>query len=183
VIPRDETPEDFIDVDALMADLRRRVAEKKARGLYSVDAVMREPPPRDEPFAVEDLERLQELGVVRYDLTVNASDKPVLGPAVTRVKGVLTRGTSQPGFTLTAELNAFHAALLAYLSRLAREVTDLRGALQEALAAAARAVDGVRDVEIDHQRDLGQLEGRVEELAAEVERLRDGAAGQSREPS
>jgi hypothetical protein len=184
LIPRDdEISEDIIDVDALMADLRRRVAEKKARGLYSVDALMREPPPRDEPFAVEDLERLRELGVLRYDMSVNPSDKPLVGPAVTRVKGALARSTSQPGFTLAAEVSAFHAALVAYLGRLAREVTDLRNALQEAQAAAARATDGVRDVEVDHQRDLGQLEGRVEELAAEVERLRGQAAEQSREPS
>jgi hypothetical protein len=179
----DDIPADIVDVDALMADLRRRVAEKKARGLYSIDAVMSESPPRDEPFAVEELERLRELGVARFDMTVNPSDKPIVGPAVTRVKGALVRGTSQPGFTLAAELNAFHAALLAYLGRLARELTDLRSALNEANAAAARAGDAVRDVEVDHQRDLGQLEGRVEELAAELERLSGRPSEQDREPS
>jgi hypothetical protein len=182
-MPDDDFTDEIIDVDALMADLRRRVAEKKARGLYSVDALMREPAPADEPFAVEDLERLRELAVIRYDLTVNPSDKAIVGPALTRVKGALARGTSQPGFTLATELNAFHAALLAYLSRLAREITDLRAELREVRAVAAGAADAARDAEVDQQRDLGQLEGRVEELANELRRVAEATAQQPKEPS
>ena len=48
-----------------MGDLRRRVAEKKARGLYSVDALMTEPASRDEPFEAEELESEQYRQIAR----------------------------------------------------------------------------------------------------------------------
>jgi hypothetical protein len=179
--PDDDTPGGVIDVDALMADLRKRVAEKKARGLYSVDALVVEPPP-DEPFAIEELERLREQAVLHYDLDVNPSSKPFIGAAVTRVKRALVRGTSQPGFGLTAQANAYHAALMAYLGQLARELTELRRALHDAQTTAELAVQSARESEVDALRELGQVEGRVEELAAEVRSLREQLAERGREP-
>lgn len=165
-----------------MADLRQRVAEKKARGLYSVDALMVDPPTTDEPFAAEELERLRSQAVLRYELAVLPSTKPVIGWVVTRVKRKLVRATSQPGFLLAAQANAYHAALMAYMGRLARELTTLRQALQEARAAAERTAQSVREAEVDRQRDLGQVEGRVEELAEELAELRERLTQETREP-
>jgi hypothetical protein len=162
-----------IDVDAVMADLRERVAEKKARGLYGVDALIVDRPPTGEPFSPEELERVRGLAVLHYDLNVGPSTKPVLGRLVTKVKGTLVRGVSQPGFSLTSQLNAYHGSLVAYLARMAHEITRLQQELATVRAEALRAVDAVREAEVDRQRDLGQLEGRVEELA---DRLRAAEA-------
>lgn len=150
-----------------MGDLRRRVAEKKARGLYSVDALMTEPASRDEPFGAEELERVRSMAVLTYDVEVEPSTKP-LGAILTRVKRALVRGTSQPGYGLAAQANAYHGALLGYLARMAREITALQYAVREAAEAAERAAYGLSESELERQRDLGQLEGRVEELADEV---------------
>ncbi len=161
-------PQDVLDVDALMSDLRGRVAEKKARGLYGVNALLDEGGSGTEPFSLEDLERLRALSVLEYDVEVGPSSKsvPVLGGLVTQAKRQLVRGVSQPGYSLAAQINAYHGALLAYLTRLAREITALGTRVDEAASAAARTADAVREAEIERQRDVGQLEGRVEELAA-----------------
>lgn len=161
-------PGDVLDVDALMRDLRGRVAEKKARGLYGTDALLDEGGVGTEPFSLEDLERLRSLSVLEYDVDVGPSSTsvPVIGGLVTQAKRQLVRGVSQPGYSLAAQINAYHAALLAYLTRLAREITALGTRVDEARAAAEAAADSVRDAQIERGRDLGQLEGRVEELAA-----------------
>ena len=98
---------------------------------------------------------------------------------MTQVKRQLVRGVSQPGYSLAAQLNTYHGALLAYLTRLAREITALGTRVEEAAAAAERAADAVREAEVDRQRDLGQLEGRVEELAALLAAAAGGSPGSS----
>lgn len=160
-------PGDVVDVDRLMDELRARVAEKKARGLYGVDALLDEGGSATEPFSPEDLDRLRTLSVLRYETEVGPSSTsvPVLGGLVTQAKRQLVRGVSQPGYSLAAQLNAYHGALLSYLTGIAREITALGTRVDEAIAAAGRAADAVREAEIERQRDLGQLEGRVEELA------------------
>lgn len=163
----------MIDVDAVMADLRERVAEKKARGLYGVDALIVDRPPAAEPFSPEELERVRGLAVLHYDVAVGPSTKPVVGRLVSTVKRKLVRGVSQPGYSLTAQLNAYHGSLVAYLARMAHEITRLQQELAGVRAEALRGVDAVREAEIDRQRDLGQMEGRMEELA---ERLRSAEA-------
>ena len=63
-----------------MEGLRRRVAEKKARGLYGVDALMAaSTEDGDEPFGLDELETLRELAVQRVELDVTTSTKPVVG--------------------------------------------------------------------------------------------------------
>jgi hypothetical protein len=161
-------PGDVLDVDALMSDLRARVAEKKARGLYGVDALLDDGDVGTEPFSPEDLERLRALSVLEYDVQVGPSSTavPVIGSLVTQAKRQLVRGVSQPGYSLAAQINAYHGALLAYLTRLAREITALGTQLEEVRAAAATSADAAREAQIERQRDEGQLAGRVEELAA-----------------
>jgi hypothetical protein len=164
--PEAREPTDVLDVDRLMGELRARVAEKKARGLYGVDALLDEGGSGTEPFSPEDLERVRALGALTYDVDVGPSSAPVLGGLATRAKRQLVRGVSGPGYDLAAQLNTYHGALLAYLTRLAREITALGARVEDAAEAAERAADAVREAEVDRQRDLGQLEGRVEELVA-----------------
>jgi hypothetical protein len=148
-----------------MDDLRARVAEKKARGLYGVDALLDDGGSSTEPFSAEDLDRVRALGALHYDIEVGPSSKAFAG-LVTQAKRQLVRGVSQPGYSLAAQLNTYHGALLAYLTRVAREITSLGTRVEEAATAAERTADGAREAEIERQRDLGQLEGRVEELVA-----------------
>jgi hypothetical protein len=165
-----------------MADLRRRVAEKKARGLYSVDALMTDPPPRNEPFAAEELERVRAHAVLHYDIDVGPSTKPLIGRPVSRLKRMLVRGVSQPGYSLTAQANSYHGALMAYLGRMANEITALQEAVRQALETAEHAAYELREAGIERQRDLGQLEGRVEEVAQELTELHRRLAQEIREP-
>jgi hypothetical protein len=164
--PEPREPGDVLDVDALMGELRERVAEKKARGLYGVDALLDEGGVSTEPFSAEDLDRLRALSALQYDIDVEPSSKAVLGGLLTQAKRQLVRGVSQPGYNLAAQLNTYHGALLAYLTRVAREITALGARVEEATSAAERSAVSVSEAEIERQRDLGQLEGRVEELAA-----------------
>ncbi len=161
----------MIDVDALMADLRRRVAEKKARGLYTVDALVVDAAETVEPWRQEDLERLRALSVLRVDLTGTASTKPVIGGLVGWFKRRLARSTSGPLYGLAAQENAFHAPLLAYLSQLAREVTELGHRVEHAQDATGQVQRALGDGEVERQRELGQVAGRVEEVVDRLEAL------------
>lgn len=151
------------DVEALMEGLRRRVADKKAQGLYTVDAVAADAVHSAEPFGLDQLERLRELAVQNVDLSVAASDKPVLGPAVSTVKRALVRGTSQPLYAAASRSNEFNAALLAYLAALAREVAALRAAVETADAEGGWQAAGASG-------DPARLARAGEEAVAQAER-------------
>jgi hypothetical protein len=179
---QDDRP-DPIDVDAIMEDLRRRVAEKKARGLYGVDALMADAVEDDgEPFGLEELERLRELAVQRVDIEVASSTKPVVGGAVSKLKRLLVRGTSQPVYGLSAQATAFNGSLLAYLSSLAREVAALerqmRAAYEQAELASTAATDARARLAAAEER-LARLDGAaIPERLARLERpAPEGAAG------
>ena len=170
--PSEPPDPDPLDVDALMEDLRRRVAEKKARGLYGVDALM-EASTEDagDPFGLDELERLRELAVQRVDIAVTASTKPVVGGVVSRLKQLLVRGTSQPIYGLSAQATAFNAALIGYLSSLAREVS----ALERHLRAEREAGEAAR---AEVARLEGELSAAVTQVAAAreaVDRMADAA--------
>ena len=171
--PEGATPDpDPLDVDALMADLRTRVAEKKAQGLYGVDALMAASvEDAGEPFGLDELERLRELAVQRVDLGVTASTKPMVGGVVSRLKRLLVRGTSQPVYGLSAQATAFNAALLGYLSSLAREVA----ALERQVRAEREAGEAAR---AEVERLAAEAEAArvaLAEARAQVERMADAA--------
>lgn len=160
-----EPPRDVIDVDALMADLRRRVEEKKARGLYTVDALAIDATETLEPYRIEDLERLRELAVQRVDLTLSASSKPVIGGLVTRFKRLLVRGASQPMYSMAAQTSQYNASLLGYVSQLAREITFLQRQVESAQRETGEVRHSLSEADLERQRDMGHLAGRVEELS------------------
>ena len=163
---------EIVDVEAIMSDLRRRVAEKKARGLYGVNALMSASTETDgEPFGVEDLERLRDLAVQRVQIDTAASTKPVVGGVVSRLKQLLVRGASQPMYGMSAQATAFNGALLAYLSSLAREVSML-----ERQVRAERAEREAARAELAAlRRELGDAVETVSEARAAVAHLADAA--------
>lgn len=155
-----------------MGDLRRRVEEKKAKGLYGVDALMTASTEEGgEPYGLEDLERLRDLAVQRVQIDVAASTKPVVGGVVSRIKRLLVRGASQPMYGMSAQATAFNGALLAYLASLAREVSAL-----ERQVRAAREEADARAEELAAMKDLlAEYAAVAAEARAAVASLGDAA--------
>lgn len=114
------------DVAALMAEIEARVAEKRAAGLYSVDALAADRPTQREPYMADDLVEVSKLAEIQPNLGLTASTKPAVGKAVGKVKEGMVRATSQPLLDLADRTTAFNVALLAYVSELAQEVAALR---------------------------------------------------------
>jgi hypothetical protein len=121
-----------------MEELRRRVAAKKAAGLYSVDALVTDRGPDIEPFDTDALVRLQELSSVYPDLSVARSTKPVVGRAVSGAKAGVVRVTKQPLLDLASRATAFNLLLLSYVTTLAQEVEVLRHRLEDLEREEAR---------------------------------------------
>ena len=120
------TPEDRPDADAVMEEIRRRVAEKKAAGLYSVDAVAADVAQPIEPFRADDLAEVARLADVMPNFALVKSTKPGVGAVVGRVKSGLSRATSQPLIGVADQASGFNAALIGYIAELAQEVATLR---------------------------------------------------------
>ncbi len=174
-----------VDVETLMAEIRRRVAEKRAKGVYTVDALAANALDETAPLAPEELERLRDLAVQRVDFTTTASTKPIVGPAVRFLKYRLTRAVSQPLFALAAHSSQFNAGILGYAARTAREVAALRAELDAVSATARGATEQATSLEralADTRARLDEAEGRLAALMREglherVSRLeRDGSA-------
>lgn len=155
-----------------MGDLRRRVAEKKAKGLYGVDALMAASTEDDgEPFGLEDLERLRNLAVQRVQIDTAASTKPLVGGAVSRIKRLLVRGASQPMYGMSAQATAFNGALLSYLSSLAREVS----VLERQVRAEREQGDGLREELAGLRAEVARSTEAMAEARAAVAHLADAA--------
>ena len=115
-----------VDVDALMGDVRRRVAEKRARGEYTLDAVTLDTIESASAGYAQPIEELRSLAVQRIDLTPWPSQRAVAGPLLERARLVLTRTLSRPLYGLADQASTFNAALIASVATLSREVADLR---------------------------------------------------------
>lgn len=160
---------------ALMDELRRRVAEKKAAGFYTVDEMVRDRLSGDEPIAHEELIRLHDLAIQQLDLSVSPSNKPVLGRLVTKVKRVLVQGTSEPVIRMSTQTNEFNVTLVRYVALLAREIPRLQAEVEQLQAIELEegsrevenrsAVTAQRQDEVDHTAVLDRL-GRLEHLLA-----------------
>jgi len=125
------TPEERPDVDAVMNDIRRRVAEKKAAGIYSVDALAESGGRVTPPYRADDLAEVARLSDVMPNYQLVRSTKPGIGAIVGKLKSGLSRATSQPLIGVADQASGFNAALVSYISELAQEVAVLRKELDE----------------------------------------------------
>jgi hypothetical protein len=94
-----------------------------------------------------------------------------VGGAVSRLKRLLVRGTSQPVFGLSAQATAFNGALLAYLAALAREV----GALERQLRAERTAAEDARADAAALRAELAEALAALQGLRGDVATLTDAA--------
>lgn len=115
------------EVQDLMEELERRVAAKRAAGLYSVDALADRRGAGTEPYLVDDLIEVSRAAEITPDVGLAASTKlGAAGKVVGTAKHALARATSQPLMDLADRSTAFNTALLAYITELAQEVANLR---------------------------------------------------------
>ena len=124
--------------EVLMAELERRVAAKRAAGLYSIDALATYRSPAVEPFLADDIADVARLAEVAPDLGLAVSTKAGVGRAVGVVKQQMVRATSQPLLDLADRTSAFNLALLSLVTEMAQEITALKTeitALRDALPA------------------------------------------------
>lgn len=117
------------NADEMMERLRRRVAEKKAQGLYSVDVLAVDTMNPIEPLHVDDLIALQSLANVTPDFTIHPSTKPVLGRAITQGKKAVSRVTRQPVQDIALRTGEFNEALVHYVTRLSQDLAAVRAEL------------------------------------------------------
>jgi len=125
VVAAEPTPRvDPIDTDALMDELRARVASKKARGLYRADALVRET--LDQGGDDEAYERLRANAVLHQSLAVPASTRPGVGKVIEFVKRFILRAAFLNVQGIIEQQSRVNGDLIAELRRLADDVDGLR---------------------------------------------------------
>jgi len=112
------------DTDALMDELRARVASKKARGLYRADALVRET--LDQGGGDEAYERLRANAVLHQSLAVPASTRPGVGKVIEFVKRFILRAAFLNVQGIIEQQSRVNGDLIAELRRLADDVDGLR---------------------------------------------------------
>lgn len=145
-----------IDVEALMEDLRERIAEKKADGLYAVDDLAADLRLEGEPWDPDQLERVHVASGVMPGLVTSPSDGQLLGKAMERVKEQIVRASWRNLADLAEQLNRFHAEITAYATSLGAEVQRMRDEVREIHAGQ----DG---------GGLTALNARIERLSASLQ--------------
>jgi hypothetical protein len=123
-----------IDVDRLMADVRERVAAKRASGLYDDD-------PADVELVFEEpLERLARLAPIGGRREALVSSAPRIGPALTVARRASLKAVAPFLEDLLLQINAFHFELVATLREADDRVEDLERLVQE-LESRLRALE------------------------------------------
>ena len=123
--------EDMADVEALMEEVRRRADEKRAAGLYSIDAIAADRGRTNAPFRADDLADVARLADINVDFALVKSTKAGVGALVGKTKSGLSRATSQPLLGVADQASGFNNALISYVAELAQEVAALRDELEQ----------------------------------------------------
>jgi hypothetical protein len=124
-----------IDVDRLMAEVRERVAAKRAAGLYDDD-------PADVDLLFDDaLDRLAKLAAIGGRRETLASDVRGVGPAVTLARRASLQAVAPFIADLLLQVNAFHFELVAAL----RASEDRTAALERTVAELENRLRALED--------------------------------------
>lgn len=169
-----------------MDELRARVADKKARGLYRADALVRET--LDQGGDDEAYERLRSNAVLHQTLAVPASTRPGIGAVIERAKRFIVRASFLNVQGIIEQQSRVNGDLTAELRRLSEDVEGLRAqqsarsggtpAQQDALVdRRARALDGTESIgSREALAAAGDGAHPVLAVAAEVLRAADATA-------
>jgi hypothetical protein len=118
-------PDHVIDVDRLMAEVRERVAAKRAAGLYDDD------PADIELVFDEPLDRASRLAAVSGRRETLESGARVIGPAVSVARRASVKAVGPFVEDLLLQINAFHFELIAALRTADARIAGLERAVQE----------------------------------------------------
>jgi hypothetical protein len=153
-----EPQKQIIDVERLVADIKKRVARERALGLYAdaaeLAALGLEVPPQAA------LARGFDLGGsgtrVRFRPELGFSSKPIVGPVITGIKKVILR------------------LLFFVMDDLARQADAAVSRLEAALAAEAAAREALDDelsaIAERHKEEVRALSDRIAALESKAER-------------
>lgn len=127
-----------MDPEEILEQIRSTVAEKKALGMYSIDALALDVVEMREPVEADQLDRARAAAAIHVEMQSVKSDKRVIGGLTTRVKRLLARSSAQPLTSAARQQTAFNASTVAYLTALGREVSAQRERIEhlEQLAAS-----------------------------------------------
>ena len=114
-----------VDTDALMHELRMRLAEKKARGLYRTDALVRDT--LDQGTGPEVYERLRVNAVLHQSLAVPASTRPGIGKLIEFAKRFVLRASFLNVQAIVEQQSRVNGDLIAEVRRISEDLDDMRG--------------------------------------------------------
>jgi hypothetical protein len=162
-----------VDIDRLMDELRQRVQDKKARGLYRVDELVEEALDDDQPWDAHRLEELHRQALIEQKMLVPESTRPVVGSLIQRIKRFVMKAGWHNLANVTEQTTSFNAGMISYSASVATEVTRLRHELDQ-----LRAESGASDLNTLTQR-LDALEtATLADRVGRLERRLDGTAGE-----
>ena len=153
----DLEPEAPVDVDAVMAQIRARVAATGS----AADSLFRPAPVGGtETIAEPQLERAENAAIIVPDLTVGRSTRPVIGGLIARVRGFVIRAGTGPASSLAAQQTRFNAEMIGYSRALGADLAELRR------ETAIGRPPSVQLVAVEAR--LARLEGLLEALTEKV---------------
>lgn len=126
-----------MDPEEILEQIRSTVAEKKALGMYSIDALALDVVEMREPVEADQLDRARAAAAIHVEMQSVKSDKRVIGGLITRVKRLLARSSAQPLTSTARQQAAFNASTVAYLTALGREVAAQRERIEQLEQLAA----------------------------------------------
>jgi hypothetical protein len=123
----ERAPDQPVDVDRLMAEIRARVS---ATGGV-VDQLFRAAPGgRQEIVAEAQLARVEDVAIITPDLTVGRSTRRIVGPLIGRVRGFVIRANANPLYSLASQQTRLNAELIGYVRALGTELATTRRRLE-----------------------------------------------------
>jgi hypothetical protein len=118
-------PDHVIDVDRLMAEVRERVAAKRAAGLYDHD------PTNIDLIFDDPLDRASQLAAVAGRRETLQSGARLVGPAVTVARRASVKAVGPFVEDLLVQINAFHFEMVAALRAAEVRIGGLERAVQD----------------------------------------------------
>lgn len=138
------------DTPALLSELRRRVAMRKASGSYAVDQLAADINSSNGVSASVELEQLREIVARRLAPAEVMIERSLAGRVRAKIERYVVRGASPPLLRLNDEAVAFDSALLRYVAVLGRELAGLTREVADLKQRLEAATDEGAPVEAAH---------------------------------
>ena len=135
---------DVFDMEAVMADLGRRAAGRKAAGRTDIDALAVDIAAQERLIATPELENLRDVVAQQLGLLRPSPGRSLLRRMVARIEWLVVRDDSASVVIARKEASDFNVAVMQYLAMQARQIAELRAAIAK-LQTQPGGVDGRTD--------------------------------------